>query len=188
MRSPHLSLRSLHWSAFMIKIAPADAAADKVKRKGIQRVNDWLEELLPDDERDEEFGGSAPIGKETTISVNQLACKEPGCPDVEVVMILRRAKPREKLMFKIFKAAADISREEVVAALEAAMAEEQANSVANDDEMRDSKKSKTNEQQHEHNESTNDHDHADGGCGEGCCDHDHAGDGVGPVEHDHKEG
>ena len=45
--------------------------------------------------------------------MNQLACKEVGCPDVEVVMTLLRKKPREKLMFKVYKAAADMTNDEV---------------------------------------------------------------------------
>ena len=52
--------------------------------------------------------------------VNQLACMEAGCPDVEVVCTPLRAKPRPKLMFKIYKAAKDLSSEEVEAAMKKA--------------------------------------------------------------------
>ena len=105
-------------------LRPADAAADKKKTEGVKRVIGWLEELLPDNERDEDIGGSAPCGKETSVIVNQLACKEVGCPDVEVVMTLLRPKPRPKLMFKIYKAACDLSKEEVEEAMVKAVAEE----------------------------------------------------------------
>ena len=77
-------------------LKPKDDAAEQKQREGVQRVIGWLEDMLPDEERDEEDGGSAPPGKETSVICNQLACKEEGCPDVEVVMTLLRAKPRPK--------------------------------------------------------------------------------------------
>ena len=82
------------------------------------------EELLPEEERGERLGGKAPDGKETTVIVTQLACKEDGCPDVELVIRLVRAKPRPKLMFKIYKEAVNVSREELEKALLQAMANE----------------------------------------------------------------
>ena len=94
-------------------IGRTDSAAEKKKRDGVKRVVEWLEDLLPEEEKDEEFGGKAPPGKETNVICNQLECKEPGCPPVELVMTLLRAKPKQKLMFKIFKAASEVTREEV---------------------------------------------------------------------------
>merc|ERR1719214_313634 len=105
-------------------IGHTDGAAQKAKAAGITRVREWIEEGLPGDERDEDEGGTAPPGKETNVMVNQLACQEEGCPDVETVMALARAKPRPRLMFKIYKAAADLTREEVGAAMESALAKE----------------------------------------------------------------
>ena len=43
---------------------------------------------------------------------------EDGCPDVELVITLIRPKPRPKLMFKIYKAAVDLSKEDLAKALE----------------------------------------------------------------------
>jgi len=159
-------------------IATKDAEAAKRQTEGVKRVRSWLEDMIPDDEKDEDDGGSAPPGKETSAIVNQLACKEVGCPDVEVVMTLLRAKPRPKLMFKLYKAAADLSRDEVAAALQKALAEERGDAPAGG------------AADHGHDESTSgheahDHDHASeshgDGCAAGCCEHDHA-------EKKHKEG
>ena len=105
-------------------IAAKNTAEDQAKAQGVKRVREMLEGFLPDNERDEDDGGSAPFGKETSVIVNQLACMEAGCPDVEVVCTLLRAKPRPKLMFKIYKAAKDLSSEEVEAAMKKAIAEE----------------------------------------------------------------
>ena len=103
-----------------------NASADKVKADGVKKVDAWLQELLPEDERATwHAGGKAPDGQETSTIVNQLACQEEDCPDVEVVITLLRPKPRPRLMFKIYKAAAELSREEVEAALKAAIAKEE---------------------------------------------------------------
>lgn len=69
-------------------------------------------------------GGKAVDGKETNVIVNQLACKEDECPDVELVITLLRPKPRPKLMFKIYLAAVDLSREELERELLSALAVE----------------------------------------------------------------
>ena len=160
-------------------IASKDVAAEKVKKEGVKRVNAWVIEQLPAEEREEDDGGTAPDGQETSIIVNQLACMEAGCPDVELVITLLRAKPRPKLMFKIFKAAADLTRDEVVAALHKALADEQAQLAAPAGEVH----------VHGHDEKT-DHGHHHGDdCG---CGHDHAEDTDGhtkqelpTVEHSH---
>ena len=98
--------------------------------------------------------------------VNQLACKEAGCPDVEVVMTLLRAKPRPKLIFKVYKAAADMSVEDVESALSKALTEEQA--AQNKD---------AHSHEHGHDEAAAGHHGGD------CCEHDHCG-----GDHDHKGG
>ena len=109
----------------MFAFAPKDNAADKAKSKAVAKVCTWLEQLLPDEQRGDWLpGGKAPDGQETSIIVNQLACSEEGCPDVELVISLLRPKPQPKLMFKIYKAAVDLSHEELEAALAKATAEE----------------------------------------------------------------
>ena len=160
-----------------------NAEKAKIQQNGVKRVREWLENLLPEEEKDEEDGGKAPPGKETSVIVNQLACKEEGCPDVEVVLTLLRAKPRPKLMFKIYKAAAELSSEEVEEAMQKALAEE-----AKEHEVQTSE---AKEHDHGHNDAKKDHahghddakkDHAHGhdehghgpGCGhDDCCGHDH---------------
>ena len=134
-------------------IKAKDVDAEKAQREGVRRVSDWLEGLLPDDEKEEDDGGSAESGKETSVIVNQLACKEAGCPDVEVVITLLRAKPRPKLMFKIYKAAANLTSDEVESAMKKALADEQGK------------------------DESNDHSHADTGIGDDCdCCEDHGPD------------
>ena len=144
-------------------IRARNAGADKAKEEGVRRVRDMLLGLLPDDEKEEADGGTAEEGSETSIIVNQLACKEPGCPDVEVVITLLRAKPRPKLMFKIYKAAADLKLDEVESALRKALVDEQAELTAAE--------KKQEEHDHEHSEAK-DHGHAHG---DDCCDcgHEH---------------
>lgn len=148
-------------------IAQKDVAAEQAKAAGVTRVREMLEEMLPPEEREEEDGGTAAPGKDTSVIVNQLACMEAGCPDVEVVITLLRAKPRPKLMFKLYKAAADLAKSEVEAALQTALAEEQG---------------KEKEHAHEHGHA-DDHGHADGHAGGDCCAHGHD-DGH---DHGHKE-
>ena len=150
----------------------------KAKSDGIRRVRDWLEENLPAEEKDEDLGGTAPLGKETSVIVNQLECKEPGCPPVELVMTLLRPKPAPKLMFKIFKAAADATQEEVLAAVAEALAKEKGGDDAHGHEHGHSeeKKHKT-----EHGHDEHDHDHDEHG---NCCEHGHDEHGHG---HDEKE-
>ena len=98
--------------------APKDKAASKAKSAAISQVCRWLEEMLPDEERlDTLPGGKAEDGAETSIICNQLACREDDCPDVELVITLIRQKPRPKLMFKIYKAAVDLTKGELRTAL-----------------------------------------------------------------------
>ena len=84
-------------------IAAKSVSAERAQAQAVKRVGGWLEDLLPDEEKEEDDGGTAAPGKETSVIVNQLACKEAGCPDVELVITLIRAKPRPKLMFKVFE-------------------------------------------------------------------------------------
>ena len=146
-------------------IGSKNVAAEKVQRDGVRRVNEWLQELLPDDEKEEDDGGTAAPGKDTSVIVNQLACKEAGCPDVEVVITLIRAKPRPKLMFKIYKAAAELGKDEVESALRKAEAAEQEElGVASQ------KQAHGHDSGHDHG---HDHGHGHGGHGDDCCSHDH---------------
>ena len=171
-----LSIRFVTPSPMMF--AKKDVDAEKAQQHGVKQVREWLESLLPEDERDEEEGGKAPSGKETSVIVNQLACKEVGCPDVEVVMTLLRAKPRSKLMFKLYKAAADLTKDEVAAAMNEALAEERAVAAG---ERAGLFTQRSNEpavapaaEAHEHAESHG-HGHADTALVDDCaCGHDHA--------------
>ena len=102
----------------MFKLTRDKGEEDK-KRKVVIALTGRLEQMLSEDERHEGLqGGKAPTGQETNVSIRQLACQEEGCPDVETVILLS-SKIRPKLMFKIYKAAADISDEELQERLEA---------------------------------------------------------------------
>ena len=167
-----------HTTTFNAKpgmLAPKNNAAEAAKTAAVKKVGAWLEEMLPEDERDEDDGGKAPPGKETSVIVNQLQCQEAGCPDVELVMTLLRAKPRPKLTFKIFKAAVDLSREELETALRQALAEEEgpANKAAKHDHDHD---------EHGHGHDEHGHGHAHDGK---CCDHDHSEDAHAKSDHGH---
>ena len=116
---------------------------------------------------------------ETSVIVNQLACMEAGCPDVELVMTLLRPKPRPKLMFKIFKAAKDLTIDELRAALEKAVAEEKG-----EPESKAAKHDHDEGAEHGHAE----HGHAEHGHKGDCdCGHDHDEHGHDKKEHGHAE-
>ena len=166
--------------------AKKDVDAEKAQQQGVKQVREWLESLLPEDERDEEEGGKAPSGKETSVIVNQLACKEVGCPDVEVVMTLLRAKPRPKLMFKLYRAATDLTKDEVAAAMNEALAEERAVEAGERAGLFTQRSREpaaaAAADAHEHAESHG-HGHADTEHVDDCaCGHDHADN---PHEHEH---
>ncbi|PLW77169.1 hypothetical protein [Cohaesibacter celericrescens] len=56
------------------------------------------------------------LKQDTTISINELACSQPGCPPKQVVvLILSKAVPARK--FEIHKALLDISNDDVVNAV-----------------------------------------------------------------------
>ena len=78
--------------AFNQHTTPADKEA---RLAGVRRVADWVEDALPEDEQET-----------TTVMVNQIECREEGCPPVECVIALLR-KP--KLVFKIFKPVAEVT-------------------------------------------------------------------------------
>ena len=172
-------------------IGRTDSAAEKKKRDGVKRVVEWLEDLLPEEEKDEEFGGKAPAGKETNVICNQLECKEPGCPPVELVMTLLRAKPKQKLMFKIFKAASEVTREEVRCVDQTQEGSCSAPTAASAvyTQVDAAMKRAIAEEAGGH-----DHGHADGKHADGCCGHDHDekekahehGHGAEKADHGHK--
>jgi len=101
---------------------------DQAKKQATPKIRGWVEEMLPEEDRSDQLpGGKAPKGSETNVMVAQLACKEDDCPDVETAITLMRPKSsgKDKLLFKIYKPAAEITREEVEAALLKAKAAEE---------------------------------------------------------------
>ena len=151
-------------------IAAKSVSAERAQAQAVKRVGGWLEDLLPDEEKEEDDGGTAAPGKETSVIVNQLACKEAGCPDVELVITLIRAKPRPKLMFKVFKAAADLSKDDVEEALRTALADER----AQEESAGSHEHGHADGHADGHNEA---HEHGHGEAhGDNCgCEHDHGG-------------
>ncbi|WP_008314084.1 hypothetical protein [Leptolyngbya sp. PCC 6406] len=55
------------------------------------------------------------LDAETTISINQLQCREPGCPPVETAIIIL-TQPTQQ--YKIHKAIGDISTADVIKAVQ----------------------------------------------------------------------
>ncbi|TVP66917.1 MAG: hypothetical protein EA342_10420 [Leptolyngbya sp. LCM1.Bin17] len=55
------------------------------------------------------------LDAETTISINQLQCKEPGCPPVETVIIILTQPTKQ---YKIHKAIGDITTADVIKAVQ----------------------------------------------------------------------
>jgi hypothetical protein len=55
------------------------------------------------------------LDAETTISINQLQCKEPGCPPIETAIIIL-TQPTQQ--YKIHKALGDISAADLVKAVQ----------------------------------------------------------------------
>lgn len=66
-----------------------------------RRIKDWVREVL------------AP-GDDVTILVSELTCSEPGCPPIETVIALFKGR-EEPTKYKIHRASADVTREDVVA-------------------------------------------------------------------------
>ncbi|HEY4277027.1 MAG TPA: hypothetical protein VGM91_02345 [Conexibacter sp.] len=76
----------------------------RVERDVGRRIRDWTREA----------GGFSAAA---SVSVQELRCAEPGCPDVETVVLIGLG-PRRTVQHKICKPASDVTREDVVAALE----------------------------------------------------------------------
>lgn len=55
-------------------------------------------------------------GQEPTIVVSELACSEPGCPPIETVIAIFHG-PGEARRYKVHKAQAEITREDVAGLL-----------------------------------------------------------------------
>ena len=71
----------------MISFQPRNHAVDQARRAAVRRVADWVEQALPEEQRDA-----------THVMVNQVECREEGCPPVECVVALLR-KP--KIVFRV---------------------------------------------------------------------------------------
>lgn len=68
----------------------------------VDRIKAWAREMLG-------------LGDDVTVTVMQLNCAEEDCPDVETVVgVLERGNQRK---FKVFKPLAEVTREDVAAAL-----------------------------------------------------------------------
>jgi hypothetical protein len=78
-------------------------------------------------------------------------------------MTLLRAKPRPKLMFKIYKAAFDLTKDEIGEAMRQAVAKEVA----------EAQKLRANEE-HGHDHGHDEHSHGHDECADDCCGHDHS--------------
>ena len=63
----------------MISFQPRNHAVDQARRAAVRRVADWVEQALPEEQRDA-----------THVMVNQVECREEGCPPVECVIALLR--------------------------------------------------------------------------------------------------
>mmetsp|Transcript_18226 Transcript_18226/g.46994 ORF Transcript_18226/g.46994 Transcript_18226/m.46994 type:complete len:101 (-) Transcript_18226:181-483(-) len=65
----------------------------------ISRVRDKVEEMLP------------PAMEDVAVMVNQIECKEPGCPPIEtVVSLLEEGAPK---IFKVFKPVSEVTDEDL---------------------------------------------------------------------------
>lgn len=93
----------------MISFGPKKPLVAEIKRVGalledLLRRLDWVR-ALPEDDFDDGLHG-------LSVSVNEIQCKEAGCPPVETVCTLLRAgaKPR---MAKVLKAVRDVTAADV---------------------------------------------------------------------------
>ena len=73
--------------AGMISFQPRNHVVDEARRAAVRRVADWVEQALPEEERNT-----------THVMVNQVECREEGCPPMECVIALLR-KP--KIIFRV---------------------------------------------------------------------------------------
>ena len=160
----------------------ADKEDVKRKQEATRRVVGWIEKALPPEEED------------TAVMVNQLECKEEGCPPVECVIALLR-KPR--LTFKIYKQTVEVTEPEVVAALKKALAAERGEPVHEHSHI---EKHAAGEHGHAHGHDEDccghehghskpeDHDHGHSGTGGKCCEHGHEEPGHADHAHGHGHG
>jgi hypothetical protein len=68
----------------------------------IRRLKDWTRELLV-------------LGEEVTLTVSELRCTEPGCPDVETVIGALFGPGRQR-RWKVIAPATAVTREQLAAA------------------------------------------------------------------------
>ena len=66
----------------------------------IRQVKAWAQEFLP-------------ISDDSTVSVMELECREPGCPPLETVIAVMEAG-KQTLQWKQHKAIPDVSREDLM--------------------------------------------------------------------------
>ena len=66
----------------------------------IRQVKAWAQEFLP-------------ISDDSTVSVMELECREPGCPPLETVIAVMEAG-KQTLQWKLHKAIPDVSREDLM--------------------------------------------------------------------------
>ena len=63
----------------------------------VKQIKTWIVEILNLDEQ-------------VTISLNQLACHEPGCPPIETAIVIVEQPPKQ---YKIHKSIAEIKRSDI---------------------------------------------------------------------------
>jgi hypothetical protein len=68
--------------------------ADSAK---VKQIKTWIAKILNSDEQ-------------VTISLNQLTCHEPGCPPIEIAIIIMEQPPKQ---YKIHKSIADIQQSDI---------------------------------------------------------------------------
>jgi hypothetical protein len=80
------------------------APKDSGKAEATRRIKQWVELL------------SVP-GEDGIVHVAELQCHEAGCPDFETVITLMSGRPQEDRTMKIPKPLAEVTQEEVTAAV-----------------------------------------------------------------------
>jgi hypothetical protein len=74
------------------------------RAEAARRVKGWVESL-------------AVLGSECVVSVAELECHDPDCPDCETVISLMYSRPSETRTVKIFKPLHDVTQDEVLHAV-----------------------------------------------------------------------
>ena len=77
------------------------APTPKVSTAQIQQLKSWVYEALT-------------LGPDTSVSISQLRCTEPGCPPVETVIAVMTQPPKT---YKIHSPVSDLTQQDVVDAL-----------------------------------------------------------------------